>query len=494
MSLYPLEGQSVLIIDDEQDIRDGCERFLTRMGLAVRKAENGEKGLISLAEEPADLVLLDLKMPGLDGMEVLGRIKERWPEMLVVIITGFATVETAIEAMKRGAYDFIPKPFQPDHLRLTVGRALERKRLLDQARRLQAERARTLIDLDNEKSRTRTIIRALPFGMVVTDTEGKVALMNPAFRRMVNLPPDAAVGRPVEEYVSDPEFRGLVRAIGGGERGQGEEGASVEFNAGERYLLARGTRVASDEGEPLGAVVVLVDLTPFRNLEGVSGEFVAKVSHELRSPLSTIYLQLSLLLDDGQDRDQENLHLLERAKDRTQGLISFVRDMMDLSRIESGASAPAEPLMVDQVLAQVTESLATQAEAKGQSLTISLPEGETPPVLADRTSLESVFTNLVQNAVNYTPEGGSIQVRAAAANGWVQVEVEDDGFGIEPEKHQAVFDKFYRVKNEKTRYVTGTGLGLPIVKSVVEALGGRIELKSAPGQGSTFRVVLPAAK
>lgn len=493
MSSNPLEGQSVLVIDDERDIRDGCERFLTRMGLAVRKAENGELGLKALAEEPAGLVLLDLKMPGMDGMEVLARIKQRWPEMLVVVITGFATIETAIEAMKGGAYDFIPKPFQPDHLRLTVGRALERKRLSDEARRLQEERQRTLIDLHNEKSRTSTIIRALPFGMVVTDTEGKVALMNPAFGRMVGLAEDAGVGLAVEEYVPDAGFCELARAIGDGSRGGGEEGDSLEFGAGERYLLARGTQVASEEGRSLGAVMVLVDLTPFKNLEGVSGDFVAKVSHELRSPLSTIYLQLSLLLDDGQDRDQENLHLLKRAKDRTQGLISFVRDMMDISRIESGAAAPAEPQMLDQVLAQITESLSTQAKAKDQSLSLELPEQPPPPVMSDRTSLESVFTNLVQNAVNYTPSGGSITVRASAADGWVRVEVQDNGFGIEPDKQSAIFDKFYRIKNQDTRYVTGTGLGLPIVKSAVESLGGRIELKSVPGQGSTFCVLLPAA-
>ena len=144
----PSQPVPVLVIDDERDIRDACERLLNRMDCKVSKAPDGQTGLEMLESERPWVVLLDLKMPGIGGMEVLPAIRQRYPEVLVIIITGYATVETAIEAMKKGAYDFIPKPFKPDELRITVSRAIERLRLEHEAKRLEAERRRTLADLN----------------------------------------------------------------------------------------------------------------------------------------------------------------------------------------------------------------------------------------------------------------------------------------------------------------------------------------------------------
>jgi PAS domain S-box-containing protein len=485
---------AILVIDDERDIRDGCERFLSRMGCQVAKAPDGQAGLDYLARHPVAIVLLDLKMPGLDGMEVLRRIRHNWPEVLVIVITGYATVETAIEAMKQGAYDFIPKPFQPDQLRLTVGRALERHRLAVEAARAEAERRRTLADLDAEKSRTRTIIQAMPFGVAVTTAEGNLALMNPAFRRMLGLPQDAEPGKHISHYVDDPGLVELATRVSrGGERaGEGEDTHQFTTPAG-RHLLAQATGIPGEEGECLGAVLVFVDITAFKLLDQLKSDFVAKVSHELRSPLSTIYLQLSLLASD-QDlaADQESRHLLERARSKTEALISFVRDLLDISRIESGqALGEPRPVEVAKLLRQVVEALRPQAEAREQSLELELPPEGLPALVADPTALESVFTNLVSNACKYTPEGGWIRVAARVEDGRLVVVVSDNGFGIPPEKHQAVFEKFYRIKDANTRYIPGTGLGLPIVKSILEQMGGEIHLESAPGQGSTFTVRLP---
>jgi len=483
----------VLVVDDERDIRDGVERFLSRMGCRVLKAESAEAGLKVLETEQPWVVLLDLKMPGMDGLEALGIIKSRHPETMVIVITGFATVETAIQAMKTGAYDFIPKPFNPDQLRITVGRAIERRRLREEAARLEGERARTLADLDAEKSRTRTIIRALPFGVVVTTVDAQVALMNPAFRQMVELAPEAKAGRPLTEYVDDAGLSDMVAALATDQDPEGGEHSHELTTPGGRHLLARGTRVVSEEGQCLGAVVVLVDLTPFKLLDSVKNEFVAKVSHELRSPLSTIYLQLSLLLGDGATGgDQESRHLISRAREKTEGLISFVRDLLDLSRMEAGGQT-REPVEVDlaALLEEVSQGVGPQAGDKRQTINMELPPEGLPRLVSDPAGLESVFTNLVTNAVKYTPEQGAIVIRARAADGEVTVEVEDNGIGIEPEKQDNVFEKFYRVKNEHTRYVTGTGLGLPIVKSVLESLGGEISVDSQPGRGSRFTVRLP---
>jgi len=148
---------TVLVIDDEKGIRDGSERIINRMGCKALKAENGESGLEIIKRSDVAILLLDLKMPGIDGMEVLKRVQALERDILVIVITGFATIETAIEAMKRGAYDFVPKPFEPDQLRIVINRAQEKIWLKEEAAKLASERRRTLADLGTEKSRIHTI-------------------------------------------------------------------------------------------------------------------------------------------------------------------------------------------------------------------------------------------------------------------------------------------------------------------------------------------------
>jgi len=490
------EPVSILVVDDERDIRDGCERILSRMGFRVAKAADGETGLAVLAEEPISIVLLDLKMPGLDGMELLSRVNQAHPDILVIVITGYATVETAIEAMKMGAYDFISKPFQPDQLRLTVERAMERKRLIEEAKRLERERQKTLLDLDAEKSRTRTIIRALPHGVAVTAPDGRLVLMNPAFRGLLGLEPSMAPGQHISAYVRDEGLCDLVLEISKAS-GKPDLAATYEFaTPDERYLMGRCTQVLSEEGECLGAVMVLADITDWKALDKLKTEFLARVSHELRSPLSTIDLQLALLLGEGHaDKHRDDHHLLVRAKERTQGLISLIRDLLDLSRLEWGVEKQElKEVRLNDVLSAVVESLSPQARSRNHSLSLKLPPEELEPLLADPVALESVFSNLVANAINYTPEGGAIEVEAGRDGHYLRVDVSDTGLGIEPQYLETIFDKFYRIKNEKTRYITGTGLGLSIVKSIVDGLDGKIEVASEPGKGSRFRVLLPVGE
>ena len=487
----------VLVVDDERDIRDGCERILIRKQLQVSKAANGMEALNLIEQTPYAIVLLDLKMPGMDGMDVLLRIREVRPETLVIVITGYATVETAIEAMKRGAYDFIPKPFKPDQLRIVVDRAVERKRLTDEAARLDRERRRTLKDLDMEKSRTRTIIQALPDGVMVSTPDAQVALMNPAFMRMLRLDPaEVRPGEPVGRYVDGETLRDLIvnTSLGQVPAGGGSAVCDLEREGGI-FLRAQSTPVLSETGECLGAVTVLMDITELKMLDRLKSEFVTKVSHELRSPLSTIQQQLAMVLNDFEgEQEDEQRHILSRAKEKTQGLITLIGDILDLSRMEAGLVLRGRHTVdVKETLRAVVDFLKTKARGKEQTLTLTLPEEDLPTVTADPQALEIVFNNLATNAILYTDKGGSIRVSAEPAGDRVCVVFQDNGFGIEERHRERIFDKFYRIKNDRTRYITGTGLGLPIVKGIVDALGGQIELESRVGEGSTFRVFLPTS-
>ena len=484
----------VLIVDDEQNIRDGSERILTRIGFEIQKAATGAEALDILAQQTIPIVLLDLKMPGMDGMEVLSRIRELDEPILVIVITGFATVETAIEAMKQGAYDFIPKPFEPEQLRIVVNRAAEKLRLTRDARKLELERNRTLADLDTEKSRLHTILESLPNGVGVINSQGQVVLMNPAFLHHLDLEPDTQAGKQIEEYITDSELCNLIREISQGRHVDYEDIPTYELTiSDEKFLQARGRPVLGERNQCLGAVVTFVDITNIKIIDRMKSEFVAKVSHELRSPLSTIHEQLVQVLGEMvEESSTVDPHILMRAKEKTHGLISLIGDLLDLSRIEAGM-VTQEPVSVriDELLKDIVDFLASKAAAKNQSLILDLPENSLAPLTADPLALESIYGNLITNALHYTPPGGEIRVKVELVGISIRVSVMDNGFGIEAQHLDKIFERFYRVKDDNTRFITGTGLGLPIVKGLVDSLGGFIDVESTPGSGSVFMVTLP---
>lgn len=492
---HDVDAIRILVVDDERDIRDGSERILKRIGFIVHTADRGDEALKVVKEVHPAIVLLDLKMPGLDGMEVLGHIRQMDERILVIVITGYATVETAITAMKQGAYDFIPKPFEPDQLRIVVNRAAEKIRLTREAHKLEEEKIRTLSDLDAEKSRIRTIIESLPDGVLVTNASGKVVLINPSCKQLLNLDPGMGPGRQIEDYVQDESLSKLVMEISKGKHVDYGDIPDHEFTlAADTYLRARAQPVLGERKECLGAVLNFVDITTMKVLDRLKSEFVAKVSHELRSPLSTIHEQLAMVIGDlVNTAPQQDHHILTRAKEKTQGMISLIGDLLDLSRIEEGIIChEPKSIRLDDLLTNIVDFLSSRAAASSQSLALDLPPYPLPEITADPLALESIFGNLITNAINYTQEGGRIRVEADKAGINIRVKVVDNGFGIAEKHLDKIFDRFYRVKDDRTRYITGTGLGLPIVKGLVDSLGGIIEVESTPGEGSTFTVLLPA--
>ena len=478
----------ILVVDDELDIRDACGRVLSRSGYSVRSSGRGVEALATVMRGEVDVLLLDLRMPGMDGMEVLRRIRERGLGVVVIVITGHATVETAVEALKAGAYDFISKPLQSEHLRIVVGRAADRVRLSRRTLALEEARRSDLQDLDAEKSRLRTVVESLPDGVIVTDAAGRVVLLNETFHRLSAQRERSMPGKPLNEYVADDELREIVmRVIDGREA----EGATREVRLGDIDCLAEVRAVSGDGGACLGAVLVFVDIRAMKHVDRLKSEFVSRVSHDLQSPLSTIRNQLSVVLGDLGDAPQaRDQHLLSRAVDRTNELLALIGDLLDLSRLEEGSYCrESQSVDLAEFLRSAVERIRPDADSRSQEILLQIAP-DLLHVQTDPVALQGVFGNLLSNAVKYTPAGGRITVGAAVRAGRAEVSVADTGIGIAREDLDRVFERFYRVDSEHTRSNPGTGLGLPIVRGLVDALNGELGVESEPGRGSTFTVTL----
>jgi len=489
----------ILVIDDEKDIRDGCKWIVSRMGYEVFCAANGPDGLQILETEDIYIVLCDIKMPGMDGLDVLAKIKEQFPSVLVIMITGFSTVEAAVEAMKKGAYDFISKPFTPDVLRIVIKRALETLHLTLEANALKREQQKNLIALETEQSRIRTIIETLPHGLMVTNTLGQIVLINPVAQQFLDLGPDNCLGKNIELCIEDKGLCHYIMEISRGHYKADKDTSHELVLPEQRFILAEGRPVLNEEAQCMGAVVTLSDITDLKIFDRLKSEFVAQVSHELRSPLSVIHDQLAMVIKasdsekSGQSvKSENNQYLLGRARDKTKSLISLISDLLDISRIEAGKEC-LEPVNVhvEDIIKKIVEYQEVQARKKNQSIELKLPDTQTPSLVCDPLTLESIFGNLITNAIKYTPEGGKISITMDIRDENVRVKIKDNGFGIEQKHLPRLFEKFYRVKDDNTRFINGTGLGLTIVKSLVDSLKGSIHVESEPGQGSLFTVILP---
>jgi two-component system phosphate regulon sensor histidine kinase PhoR len=476
----------ILVIDDEKRIREGCSKILTKEKCLVDTAENGETGLKMIEDKYYDIILTDLMMPGIGGMEVIAKVREQHLDTIVIVITGFATLEHSIEAMKKGAFDFIPKPFTPDQLRVVVSKAVRM--------------TRTLQDIATEKTRVKTLVNYLAGGVLVTDRRKNIILYNPVLLRMLGYEGEALDDQPLSALTTDETLTGIIDGILGLSPGEFKVlSAEIEpYRKGEEhsdqlYLRAQAVPFQNRSGEILGSVTIIDDITHLKELDEMKSAFVSMVSHEIRSPLSTILSQIKILLDGlAGELGAKQADILGKISRKIEGLVALSNELLDLSRIEAGL------IVQDKQKVQLMDTLESlvgfmQTRAKEKNISLSLKKADLPLINADEKSLEEVFGNLITNAIIYTPEGGKVHIAGEVKGDFVDIRVSDTGYGIAPDEIPLIFERFYRAKTDKTRNIIGTGLGLPIVKSIVEAHNGTVKVESKEGAGSTFSVRLPVS-
>ena len=378
----------VLVVDDEKEIRVFLSKALSRLGgFDVDVAESGEEALRKLEKEPFELVLSDLKMPKMDGLQLIAEIAKSKPEILTIMMTAHGTIDSALEAMKLGASDYITKPLNLDEMILRLRKVLREK-----------QRFVRLKDFADQLERT-----------------------------------------------------------------------NVEL----------------------------------RKIDSMKSEFVAVASHELRTPLAAIKNAVQLMLSGETGEVNENQKkFLSMAERNINRLTNILTDLLDLSRIESGKiGLKFENIQLKDIIELAASSLRPHADVKSIQIDVQIPES-LPPIYGDQEKIEQILTNLIGNAIKFTPDGGKILITAHLPShdlkeGYgqtVAISVKDSGIGIPAEHLDAVFQKFHQVEGSLHRSVSGTGLGLAITKGLVEAQQGKIVVESEMGKGSTFTFTLPVSQ
>ncbi|MBI4338139.1 MAG: HAMP domain-containing protein [Chloroflexi bacterium] len=341
-------------------------------------------------------------------------------------------------------------------------------------------------DLSGERNKLAAVLDTMADGVVVIQSEGQIELVNRAAEELLSLSPRGVVGGRFMEVVRDHDLQRLVsRSLETRQRQHGE----VELFHRRRFFSAIATPLA--RGGPSGTLLTLHDLTRIREVETTRKEFVSNVSHELRSPLASVKAMVETLEDGAVEEQQVARDFIRRIHREVDRMIGMVEDLLDLSRLESGqATLHLSPVDLRPLLDEVRAQFQERADSKQITVDIVLPEA-LPRVLGEEEKLRQVLANLLDNALKFTPERGSVTLSAKAGDRVVKVSVKDNGIGIPEEHLPHIFERFYKV--DRSRRDGGSGLGLAIVKHIVRAHGGEVAVESREGEGSTFSFTVPRA-
>ena len=482
----------VLIVDDEKGLRIGAQRLLTNEGYEVTTAENGIEGIKFGTESEFDLAVIDLKMPDIEGLEVLQRIIERFPNTVCFIATAYASYETAVEATRLGAHSYIPKPFTPEELISNLKEGYQRRLVNLEAEKWRKEREERLLEVAFEKTRLNTIINSITDGVLVVNRDGLAVLYNPAVLRFLELP-----GIAVEEYILDklrPEILDLIKNFLDEESSEQKSYTiQIELKPNREFFIeATASAVRHPGNNVAGVVIVFKDITELKKIEFVKSQFVSMVSHELKAPIAAVYGFLKLFNDDsielspGQRKDYEIRSMI-----RLDGLLKMVNDLLDISRMElKTVHREIKKVCLHEIISSILELFQIDINKKGIQVIFDKEESK-QCIMADADEISRLFTNLISNAIKYNRDQGTITIKLSLSDNYLLTMIKDTGIGLKPEDKKKLFTEFFRAKNEKTKNISGTGLGLSIVKRIIDSYSGKIDIESEYGEGTTFKVFLP---
>ena len=394
---------------------------------------------------------------------------------------------TPLAALTQGAERLADGDFR---LAIRPAGGRETRTLAETFNAMSVKLAQSFSDLEKDKEQLETILFGMVEGVIAFNEEQTILFVNDRAGGLLEFPSEEAVGRKLADVV---KLRVIVEAASKAQHGHGPYREEFDHLGADKKSLA--VYVGRLPDSP-GAIMVIHDITELRRLEKLRQEFVANVSHELKTPLANIKSSIEVLLDGAAAEEKSRTMFLQEIDLQAERLDALVMDLLRIARIESGAATlHFEVVPVEDAVHASLDRHRTRAEAKGLLLDGVALVGCPPDlgVWADEESLAQVLDNLVDNAIKYTPDGGRITVRWESSAQQVCFEVEDSGIGIPQPDLPRVFERFYRVDAARSRDKGGTGLGLSIVKHMVLAMSGTVRATSEMNRGTTFRICLPRA-
>lgn len=363
--------------------------------------------------------------------------------------------------------------------------------------RLRTYEQMNVAELIAEKKKSEAVIASIADPVILTDEESHLLAMNQAAAKALNISENDWAGKSVRELFQDERLIKLLTADAPAPDESAHQEELLALAQAERtlYFRPRQTKITDEQGQVHGVVTLLQDVTRFKKLDQMKSDFMATVSHEFRTPLTSLNMAIDILLQGllGGVSAQQG-ELLATAKADCERLTKLVKELLNLSRLESGRyQMKKEPVNMQDLVDDAMKHLRVPFRLKEIAFETAI-DSTLPDFPADREQLSWVITNLVSNALRYTPAGGKVTINAGRENGLIQVSVADSGRGIPPEALEAIFDKFVQVRQSTESTPGSVGLGLAIAKEVVEAHGGRIWVTSAVGKGSTFMFTIPLAR
>lgn len=546
-----MADERILIADDEPQIVNVCVQMLSELGYRVRGVTSGQEAAECLETEPYDLLVIDIRMPEVDGLTVL-----RWglsldPNLTCVVITGYATMGRVIEAMNSGARGFLLKPFGMEEFQEAVEAALAQRRKEQEWQRLRAQLpilviSQTLMTEGDVKELSRRLLevvaRQMSAGravlMLLDDrTEELRVMASLGFSRSGDgVPGDGVVPvegiiaqamrtrevgvwdslawaeqpEPVRALVSEPSDAPLVLVplrtgketvgiLGLGRLGdRGRPATLIPSDLNLLAIMGRQVAIALENArmyadEQRRTAELGRALEQQQELDRLKNQFIQNVSHELRTPLAMVlgYAELLASGDLGELKPEQK-GPVEIMVQRSYVLRDLIENITAI--LENEIREPArEPVSMPGLVRAAIKDFRVLADQAGLTLELEI-SAEVPMVLGDAEHLRRAVDNLIGNALKFTPAGGAIHVRLDRADGGVMLQVSDTGIGIPPEHRERIFERFYQVDGSTRRVHGGCGLGLALVKEIVERHGGRVAVDSTWGEGSTFTVAFPAGE
>jgi PAS domain S-box-containing protein len=499
----------VLIVDDDQNTSAALGGLLREAGFVASTAPDGGVALAEARRALPDVVLADLQMEPIDGVELCKRLHEIDSDLPVIIMTAFSDMQSIIESLRERAEDYLLKPLNFDVLLWSIERALARRdaklehetlrRALTERLVVSSVREQEYAEVEaRQRAQLNALLENLEEGVTIADQSGCVLLINGAARAILGIEGEGPrttealhalgaldlEGRPLRG-----EQRPLMRALRG-ERFVDYQVLRVRPNGERRRVASTGTCVRDAQGNVALAIVVFRDVTELQRLEQQRDEYLALISHDLRSPLNSILMSAGMLKQSLAEKGLAgDAKLAARAEWNASRMATMLQDLTEATTLEAhGLALRREVCDLGALVAGVVDGM---DDTRARRITIEVDAASPQIVLADAPRLERVVSNLLTNALKYSAEGAPVSVRLWRKGADVGLDVVDRGIGIAPESVKMLFDRYYRTTAGKAR-ASGLGLGLYITRLIVEAHGGRVDVSSEVGKGSTFRLSLPS--